>query len=73
MYKSKPVILKSLRSCNPWRSAYYLRQCGQLQARKPHVARHSVFRGPRNDSGKIFKSFVSLNWLHLSYRIACAR
>jgi len=46
---------------------------GQLQARGPRVAHHSVFSGPRKHSGKVFKSeicwkacevpFVSLNCL----------
>jgi len=34
---------------------------GQIAARGPHVARHSVFSGPRKRSGKIFKSEISFN------------
>jgi len=34
---------------------------GQLAARGPHVARHSVFSGPRKHSGKIIKSEISSN------------
>jgi len=38
----------------------------QLQARGPHVARHSVFSGPRKHSGKIFKSeIVQSVWVYI--------
>jgi len=30
----------------------------QLQARGPHLARHSDFSGPRKHSGKIFKAHI---------------
>jgi len=43
---------------------------GQLAARGPHVARHSIFSGPRKHSGNIFRCefCVSLHLLHT----ACA-
>jgi len=41
----------------PWASNIYAGVV-QLQARGPHVARHSVFSGPRMHSGKIFKTEI---------------
>jgi len=43
---------------------------GQLAARGPHVAHHSIFSGLRRHSGKIIKSEISSN---LSQKILVLR
>jgi len=34
---------------------------GQIAARGPNVARHSVYSGPRKSSRNVFKSEISFN------------
>jgi len=44
------------RFCGDLRKASLYASVVQLQARGPHVARHSAFGGPQKNSKKIFKS-----------------